>query len=123
MKIGVSSTGNNWESQLDLRFGRAAVFMIVETKTMEYEAVKNEGAASSGGAGVSAAQLIANQDVQAVITGNVGPNAMNVLKAANIEILKGSAVSVKENVEQFKKGLLDKISTTVPPHFGMGGNV
>ena len=123
MKIGVSSTGNNWESQLDLRFGRAAVFMIVETKTMEYEAVKNEGAASSGGAGVSAAQLIVNQDVQAVITGNVGPNAMNVLKAANIEILKGSAVSVKENVEQFKKGLLDKISTTVPPHFGMGGNV
>ena len=123
MKIGVSSTGNNWESQLDLRFGRAAVFMIVETKTMEYEAVKNEGAASSGGAGVSAAQLIVNQDVQAVITGNVGPNAMNVLKAANIEIFKGSAVSVKENVEQFKKGLLDKISTTVPPHFGMGGNV
>lgn len=123
MKIAVSSTGSNWESQMDLRFGRAAVFIIVDTKTMDYEAVKNSGASSSGGAGVWAAQLAADKGVQALITGNVGPNAMNVLKAADIEIFKGSVVSVKENVDQFKKGLLEKISTTVPQHFGMGGSL
>ena len=120
MKIAVSAAGNTMESQLDQRFGRAVSFLIVETKNMDYEAINNSAAASSGGAGISAAQLVADKGAEAVITGNVGPNAMNVLKAANIEIYKGSAASVKENVELFKKGALEKINTTVPAHFGMG---
>jgi predicted Fe-Mo cluster-binding NifX family protein len=87
---------------------------------MEYEAAGNAAAASSGGAGISAAQSVADKGAEAVITGNVGPNAMNVLKAAGIEIYRGSAASVKENVELFVKGALEKISAAVPPHFGMG---
>jgi predicted Fe-Mo cluster-binding NifX family protein len=46
---------------------------------------------------------------------------MNVLKAASIKIYKGKDASVKENVELFKKGALEGISTTVPSHYGMGG--
>ena len=88
---------------------------------MDYEAIDNSAAASSGGAGISAAQLVADKGAEALITGNVGPNAMNVLKAANIEIYKGNASTVKENMELFKKGALERISTTVPAHFGMGG--
>lgn len=122
IKIAVSATGNKMDSQMDQRFGRAASFLIVETKNLDYEAIDNSAAAASGGAGISAAQLVADKGAEAVVTGNVGPNAMNVLKAANIEIYKGSAASVKENVELFKKGALEKISTTVPVHFGMGGN-
>ena len=88
MKIAVSSTGNTLESQLDLRFGRAASFIFVDTETMDFDAMDNSGAAAAGGAGISAAQLVADKNVGAVITGNVGPNAMNVLKAANIEIYR-----------------------------------
>ncbi len=120
MKIAVSATGNTLESGLDQRFGRAVSFIIVETDTMGYEALDNMAAASAGGAGISAAQSVVDKGAAAVITGNVGPNAMNVLKAANIEIYKGSATSIKENVELFKKGALEKICTTVPAHFGMG---
>ncbi len=119
MKVAVSSTGNTIDSQMDQRFGRAASFIIVETKTMEYEVINNAAAAASGGAGISAAQTVADKDVKAIITGNVGPNAMNVLSAAEIEIYRGNTVSVKENVEHFKKGELDRISTAVPPHSGM----
>ncbi len=120
MKIAISATGNTLESGLDQRFGRAASFIIVETDTMEYEALDNAAAVSAGGAGISAAQSVVDKGAAAVITGNVGPNAMNVLKAANIEIYKGSATSIKENVKLFKKGALEKICTTVPAHFGMG---
>lgn len=121
MKIAVSATGKTMESQIDQRFGRATSFIIVETETMDYEAIDNLATLSSGGAGISSAQSVAEKDVKAVITGNVGPNAMNVLKAASIEIYKAAASTVKENVELFKKGVLEKISTTVPPHFGLGG--
>ena len=120
MRVAISAVGNTIESQMDQRFGRAASFIIVETRTMDYEVVDNSAAVSSGGAGISAAQLVADKGVEAVITGNVGPNAMNVLKAANIEMYKGNAVSVKENVELFKKQALEGISTTVPAHYGMG---
>jgi predicted Fe-Mo cluster-binding NifX family protein len=105
---------------MDPRFGRAAYFVIADTDTMEPEIIENSAAASGGGAGITSGQLMVDKGVTAVITGNVGPNAMNVLKAANIEIYRGIDVSVKENIAKFKKGLLEKINTTVPSHYGMG---
>ncbi len=119
MKIALSATGNTVESHLDMRFGRAPGYIIVETETMEYEALENAAATFAGGAGIAAAQKIAEMDIKAIITGNVGPNAMNVLKAAKIEIFRGNASTIKENIELFKKGALEKILTTVAPHSGM----
>ncbi len=120
MKICVSSTGDSVESMMDPRFGRAAYFYITNTDTMESEVIENTAAASGGGAGITSGQLMVDKGVEVLITGNTGPNAMSVLKAANIEIYRGAAIPVKENVVKFKKGLLEKISTTVPSHFGMG---
>lgn len=120
MKVCVSSNGNSLESTMDPRFGRAAYFVIADTDTMKSEIIENIAAASGGGAGITSGQLMVDKGVEAVITGNVGPNAMNVLKAANIEIYRGESVSVKENIEKFKKGLLEKITATVPSHFGIG---
>jgi predicted Fe-Mo cluster-binding NifX family protein len=120
MKICVSSSGNSIDSTLDPRFGRAAYFAIIDSESMEFESVENAAAVSGGGAGITSGQFISDKGVEAVITGNVGPNAMNVLKAANIDIYRGANASVKENVEKFKKGLLEKIDTTVPSHYGMG---
>lgn len=120
MKICVSSNGSSVDSNLDPRFGRTVYFIIADTETMESESIENAAAASGGGAGITSGQLMVDKGVAVVITGNVGPNAMNVLKAANIEVYHGTAASVKENIEKFKKGLLEKISATVPAHFGMG---
>ena len=121
MKICISSTGNSVDNTMDPRFGRAAYFVITNTDSMESEIIPNSAANSGGGAGITSGQLMVDKGVEAVITGNVGPNAMNVLKAAKIEIYRGESVSVQENVEKFKKGLLEKINTTVPSHSGLGG--
>lgn len=120
MKICISSSGNSLDSKMDPRFGRAGYFVFTDTDTMEYEIIENSAATSGGGAGITSGQLMVDKGVAAVITGNMGPNAMNVLKAANVEIYRGEAVSVKENIEKFKKGLLEKINATAPSHYGMG---
>lgn len=120
MKVCISSSGNSLESKMDPRFGRASYFVIVDTDTMEFEIIGNSAATSGGGAGITSGQLMADKGIAAVITGNVGPNAMNILKAANIEIYRGADITVKENIEKLKKGLLEKISTVVPSHYGMG---
>ncbi len=120
MKICISSSGNSIKSTMDPRFGRAAYFVLADTDTMECEVVENAAAASGGGAGIASGQMMVDKSIKVVITGNMGPNAMNVLKAANIEIYRGVAASVEENIEKFKKGILKKIDTTVPSHYGMG---
>lgn len=119
MKIAVSSTGNTLDSNMDQRFGRAAYFIVLDTETMNFEPLDNGASASTGGAGISAAQAVVDKGAGAVITGNVGPNAMNVLQAAQIDIFRGSPVSVKENIEKYKGGLLEKIDTSVAAHSGM----
>lgn len=121
MKICVTATSGSLDSLVDPRFGRCLYFVIVDSDTMEFEALPNVGAA--GGAGIQAAQTVANKGVKVVITGNVGPNAYQVLSAAGIDIITGAFGTVREVVERFKKGELRKSATapTVPTAFGMGG--
>ncbi len=121
MKVCFSSNGSSADSIMDPRFGRAAYFAIADTDTLEFEIIENAAAATGGGAGITSGQLMVDKGVKALVTGNVGPNAMNVLRAAEIEVYKGSPISIKENLEKFKKGLLGRIDTTVPQHFGMQG--
>jgi predicted Fe-Mo cluster-binding NifX family protein len=104
MKICVSSQGTTLDAPVDPRFGRCQYFLIVDTDTLEYEAIKNPNIESSGGAGIQSGQLIAEKHVKTVITGNVGPNAFHTLKAAGVEVITGAAGTVKEAVERYKKG-------------------
>jgi predicted Fe-Mo cluster-binding NifX family protein len=121
MKICVSATGDNLEAQIDPRFGRCLYLIIVDLETMQFEAIPNAAAGASGGAGIQAAQTIAEKGAKAVLTGNVGPNAFGALSAAGIEIVTGVAGTVREGVEKFKRGELGKTGApTVGEHFGMG---
>jgi predicted Fe-Mo cluster-binding NifX family protein len=121
MKICVSATANNLEAQLDPRFGRCLYLVIVDSETIQFEAIPNMAAGATGGAGIQAAQTIANKGVKVVITGNVGPNAFRALSAAGIEIMTGASGTVREVIEKFKRGELPRTGApTVGGHFGMG---
>jgi len=120
MKTCVTSVSGNLEAQADPRFGRCPYFLIVNSETMEFQAIPNESFHATHGAGIQAAQTVANMDVEAVITGNVGPNAFNVLSATGIKIITGASGSVREAVEKFKSGQLQETGNpTVGGHFGM----
>ena len=121
MKVAVSSNGDNLDAQLDPRFGRCVFFLVVNSDDMSFEAFNNESAAQGGGAGIQAAQFLASQGVDAVITGNCGPNAVQTLAAAGVELFAGQAGIVKAVVEKFKKGNFRPTSAAnVDSHFGMG---
>jgi predicted Fe-Mo cluster-binding NifX family protein len=121
MKICVSATANNLEAQVDPRFGRCQYLIIVDSETTQFEAIPNMAAGATGGAGIQAAQTIADKGAKVVITGNIGPNAFGALSAAGIEIVTGASGAVKEVVEKFKKGEYGKTGApTVGEHSGMG---
>ncbi len=107
-------------AQLDPRFGRCAYFLIVNPDDMSFEAFENESAAGGRGAGIQSAQFLASKGVDAVITGNCDPNAMQTLSAAEIEVFGGQTGIVREVVGRFFKGNLRPTSdATVDGHFGM----
>jgi predicted Fe-Mo cluster-binding NifX family protein len=119
MIICITSSGKTIESSLDARFGRCSYFVIIDLITNKQSIIENEAGNSGGGAGISSGQFMIEKGVKAVITGNVGPNAMKVLEAASIEIYRGENTTVKENLDKYKAGLLEKITETVPSHSGM----
>lgn len=121
MKIAVSANGETLDSQVDQRFGRCPYFLIVDSETSSFEVMTNEAANAMGGAGIQAAQSIAKKGVAVVITGNVGPNAFQTLSAAGIEIAVGASGTIRETIDKFKRGELNKTGApTVRGHFGIG---
>ena len=122
MKIAITSSGATLEAEVDPRFGRCAYFLIVDTDTMDFEAVENPNAALGGGAGIQSGQLIAARDVKFVLTGNCGPNAHETLSAAGIGVVPGCSGAVRHVVERFKGGQLNTASEpNVASHSGMTG--
>ena len=121
MKVCLSSTTNNLEGQLDPRFGRCAYLLIVDIERLQCEAIANPGANATGGAGIQAAQTIANKGAKVVLTGDVGPNAFKALSAAGIEIITDASGTIMEVVGKFKRGELKKTGApTVAGHLGTG---
>lgn len=122
MKIAVSSTGTDLNSEVDPRFGRCAYFIIVNTDDMTFEAIENESMSLGGGAGIQSGQFIASTGAKVLITGNVGPNASRTLNAAGLDVIVGVSGPVREAIERYKKGEFSPTNqASVPDHFGMGG--
>jgi predicted Fe-Mo cluster-binding NifX family protein len=121
MRICVSASANSLDASVDPRFGRCPYFIIVDSETLQFEAVPNPASGAVGGAGIEAAQIIASKGAKVVITGNVGPNAFQALSAAGIKIITGAYGTVREVVEKYRRGELKETSSpTVGGHFGMG---
>jgi len=121
MKIAISATGKTLDDNVDQRFGRCPYFVIVEIedkKIKEVKAIENIAAAQSGKAGISAAQTIAEEEAEAVITGNLGPNASDVLEQFEIKAYQSSG-KIKDAVNEFIEGKLNEITELAEAHTGL----
>lgn len=120
MKIAVTSTGPSLDDNVEARFGRCPYFLIIDTETMQYEAIENPNLALGGGAGIQSAQLMSEKGVTTVLTGNCGPNAFSVFGQAGIQVIVGVSGPVRNAVEQFKAAAFSSASgPSVASHFGV----
>ena len=124
MKIAISATGPTLDADVDPRFGRCQYFIIADPETMEFEALENSSAMAGGGAGISTGQMIAGKGVEAVLTGNCGPNAYQVLSAAGLQVITGVSGRIRDAIQSYKSGQFQASGQpNVPDHFGMGGGM
>jgi predicted Fe-Mo cluster-binding NifX family protein len=126
MKIAITATTGDLDSEFDSRFGRGANFIIIEADTQEWEAYPNAALNASGGAGVQAAQFVAGHGVKAVISGDFGPKAYSALAAAGILMFlapAGEALTARELLARYQEGRLKQVSAPTGPghHAPRGG--
>jgi predicted Fe-Mo cluster-binding NifX family protein len=122
MRIAVSSSGETLDAPVSTVFGRCPTYIFVEPETLEFEAVSNPAMSQGGGAGIQAAQFVAKQGAEAVLTGNLGPKAFEVLQAAGVPGYLISEGTVQQAVEAYKAGQLQPMGgANVAAHAGMAG--
>ena len=108
MKIAIPV--NEDKETVCISFGRTPLFLLVNTETGVKEYIDNSAAASQGGAGIKAAQILVDHEIEALLTPRCGENAAAVFQAADVSLYKTVGDSVEENLAAFKAGKLAELS-------------
>jgi len=122
LKIAVSSQGQGLDAESSPIFGRCPFFVIAEVEGEEVKEIKslqNTAVGQAGGAGISAAQLIGNEGVEAIVTGAMGPRAFGVMNELGIKVFVGNGGSIEKSVIEAASGKLQELS--MPGPMGSGG--
>jgi predicted Fe-Mo cluster-binding NifX family protein len=107
--IAITSEAPSLDSLVDPRFGRAAGFLIVDADTMEFDYVENGNAQTmSQGAGIQAAENVAQSGATVILTGYVGPKAFQALSAVGIQVGQNlDNMTVRQAIERYTSGNVD----------------
>jgi predicted Fe-Mo cluster-binding NifX family protein/predicted DNA-binding protein (UPF0251 family) len=105
-KVAVSVQGKSLDDPVDPRFGRAAGFLVVDVASMESKFVPNGPSSEmASGAGIQAAQRIADSGAKILLTGKIGPKAQRALNAAGIRTVEDlDGLTAREAVRRLTEG-------------------
>ena len=104
MRIAITATGTDVDSQVDPRFGRAQFILILDESGAIVEAVDNsQNLNAMRGAGIQAAKILSDKRVDVLMTGHCGPNAFTTLKAAGIKVGIEQSGTVKDALDRFNR--------------------
>ncbi|MBN1854840.1 MAG: NifB/NifX family molybdenum-iron cluster-binding protein [Pirellulales bacterium] len=110
MKVAVSSQGPDLGSPVELCFGRAPCFVIVDTQSGELSLCNNfESIHTAHTAGMQAAGTLISLGATVVITNKIGPKAFGTFQAVKVKVYTTTSPTVTEAVEQFKAGSLQQL--------------
>jgi predicted Fe-Mo cluster-binding NifX family protein len=84
MKICITTRGPTFKSAFERHFARAPYFIFYDTGTGKSEAIRNGFVLIDARIGRNTVQLLKMNEIEAVITGEIGDNARDLLKGADI---------------------------------------
>ena len=103
MKIAITATGKDLDSNVDPRFGRAMYFIVIDPESGDFEVLPNEQNLNAAqGAGIQAAQTVVRNKAEVVLSGRIGPKAYDTLTAAGIKVISWDSGSVSQAIEMIK---------------------
>lgn len=114
MRILMPVGDSNLEGDLDESLGRCQYFLLYDTETEEEQYIDNGARTSQGGAGVLAGQLIVDSGCEALITKRCGLKAGQVLDGAGLAVYEAGDLTIRGNIEAFKRGDLEILKERSP---------
>lgn len=93
------------EATLSPNLARAKFFALVDLVSKAVSYVDNPACSSSGGAGIKAGQFLIDNNVDVLITRQLGQNASDML-SPTVAILTGIDASIAVNLDQYLQGAL-----------------
>lgn len=115
MKIAIPVNEKTIKSEVCPSFGRTPYYCVYDTVTKACSFIDNTAAESAGGAGIKAAQALADAGVQTIIAPRCGENAAKVLNDAEIKLYKNIAGSAEDNISAFEN---NRLSAPADVHAG-----
>jgi len=109
MKITIPVEANAIQALVSPSFGRAPLFLQVDTDTQKAEFIVNTAMSNHGGAGIQAAQNVIDCGTQVLLTPRCGENAVTVLRAAHIGVYRAMEGTAEENIRAFLEGTLQPV--------------
>lgn len=109
MNIAFTTTGIEWDSKIDPRFGRTEFILMYNDETEELVNFDNRSIEDEAhGAGPKTAQKLFEMKPDVLITGNgPGGNAASVLEKSGAKIFIGASdMTVKQAFEAYKNNEL-----------------
>jgi predicted Fe-Mo cluster-binding NifX family protein len=121
MTVAVSADGRDLDARISPHFGRAPFFVLADVDTLVFEVIANPAIDTLRGAGIQAAQAIADHQAEAVLTGVIGPNAFETLQAGGIPVFSVSDATVRSAIQAYRAAHLTPITgPTARPFGGLG---
>jgi predicted Fe-Mo cluster-binding NifX family protein len=122
MKVAFTTSGEGLDAAVDARFGRAPRFLIIDTETRGWSLLDNkQNVRASQGAGIQASTTVIQAGAEAVVTGNCGPRAFDVLTRAGLRVYTGASGTIADALEALEAGRLGPADgASVDSHAGMG---
>lgn len=111
MKIAFTSKGQDWDAQIDPRFGRTEFLGIYDEESEKLQFVDNSEIENQAhGAGPLTAKKIFELDPDVLITGNgPGGNAEGLLRKRNMKIYVGAGImTLKQAYEAWQNDKLEE---------------
>jgi predicted Fe-Mo cluster-binding NifX family protein len=109
MIIAITSDGSDLDSSIAEKFTRAQFIIFYNKDEETFNTFRNPHSAVFGGAGIQTAQLIIENNANAVIARDIGLNAFRLLRSANVEVYPCSKLKVREVIREFELGRLTEV--------------
>jgi len=107
MKIVIPANRSDLNAKVERMLGMSDYLLVIDTKTMSFEAIPGPSESSGPGSGIRALALVLGKDVRTVLTGYISPDIARTLRENGIEVITSVEGKVRDAVERYKRGDFD----------------
>ena len=104
MKIAVPASAPDLDASVEHRLGTARYLLVIDTQTLEFEAVKRPSSSHSPGSGIQAISTLLNMGAKVLLSGYISPDIVRTLRKNGIEVVTSVSGSVRGALDAYQRG-------------------